>query len=778
MQQLTQNLSLPMGKRRMAAIVGGGRSALETFVLLAEDPEIEVVCLWDPDKTALIFRLGELGFTFADRLQPKLFSDLKEFTAVTALDVIIDTSSSSQIRRSLDPFLDRGTRILSGHAAQLLWGLRLGKKDINLEQDLERLRTLLEGIDLVHDAPEFFEILLQINILLTRAQGAALYLMRPGDQEPCLAYSILQPSQSSSNGLNHSARVPFNFNLVRKAVKQKQPMVTSQEDPPVSGGQTLVDGFDDAPGLVFPIMADEAVLGMIELCKESSSGPFTPRDLEACSRLGRVSAKPLKKLLNLQEMRELSITEALRTEIKAILNGQFSLQEKLAKGVEKIREILGCHGHFYVKERFSNDFVLQASTTQAYQVSGMFRIRAGEGFVGAVARSREPVFLKGEVPGSPSGQQEALLCLPLNTPSGLWGVLCIEQLMIGLGTKKTIKLLEEIAETFAQVIAGDLEHHRMSQKLLRLSVVQEEGLEILSATDRDKLAAMITASAAMLVDAEAVVLRVFENKGKRLLVGSTYGLHKNEMDTKLVEFDALVALKAFQTRTPQFVDDLRTSDPGLPPKFPYRYAVCRPVVYEGTALGTLSIYNKLSFQSFGCTAFDQDDIEILEKLSFYVGKALINLQESQARSALITIDELTGLRNERYLMIRLPEEIRRAERYRRSLSLMIFEVKSEAETQPAPGSPAEKEFIRQVAEVLQEKFRNVDIVVRVKGSRFAILMPDTGETVTGAATRLARGLAALPLKIFMGYSTYPSDAKSAHDLIAKASKLSERVREP
>jgi diguanylate cyclase (GGDEF)-like protein len=287
---------------------------------------------------------------------------------------------------------------------------------------------------------------------------------------------------------------------------------------------------------------------------------------------------------------------------------------------------------------------------------------------------------------------------------------------------------------------------------------------------------MIVASTAMLVDAEAVILRVFEKKGKRLLVGSTYGLHKNEMDTKLVALDGLIALKAFQSRNPQVLEDLKKVDPTLPPKFPYRYGVCRPLVYEGITAGTLSVYNKLAFQSFGCTAFDPDDIEILEKFSYYAGKALINLQEAQARSTLITIDELTGLRNERYLTLRLPEEIRRAERYQRSLSLMIFEVMSEAPVQPTPGSSAEKEFIKQVAEVLQEKFRNVDIVVRIKGTRFAILMPDTGESVTDAAARLARGLSILPLKIFMGYSTYPSDAKTVQDLITKASKLSEMVK--
>jgi len=338
-------------------------------------------------------------------------------------------------------------------------------------------------------------------------------------------------------------------------------------------------------------------------------------------------------------------------------------------------------------------------------------------------------------------------------------------------------LLEEVGEVFAQVISGDLEHRRMSQKLLRLSAVQEEGFDLLSETDRERLTIMITSSAAMLVDAEAVILRVLEKKGKRLLVASTHGLHKNEIDSRLVQMDGLSALKTFQGRSAQVLEDLRKMDQTLPQKFQYLSGICLPLVYEGVTLGTLSVYNKLAFQTFGCTAFDQDDMEILDKFSYYVGKALINAQEAQARSTLITIDEVTGLRNERYLMLRLPEELRRAERYQRSLSLMIFEVKSEAKIQPAEGSSTEKEFIKQVAEVLQETFRNVDILVRVKGTQFAILMPDTGEAVTDAAARLARSLASLPLKIFIGYSTYPTEAKTVQDLIGKASKLSGMVRD-
>src|SRR3972149_3807315 len=157
MQKTTQNPSQPIGQRRRIAVVGGGRPGLETLALLSGDPETEVVCLWDPDRAALIFRLDELGFSFSDPIKPKLLDDFRELEGVMPLDLIIDSSSNSQLRRNLDPFLERGTPVISAQAAQLLWGFRLGK-EVGLGQDLGGVKTSLEDIDLLHDRTEFFEI--------------------------------------------------------------------------------------------------------------------------------------------------------------------------------------------------------------------------------------------------------------------------------------------------------------------------------------------------------------------------------------------------------------------------------------------------------------------------------------------------------------------------------------------------------------------------------------------------------------------------------------------
>lgn len=777
MSQQSHRFSVSAQQRCRAAMVGGGRLALETLALITQDPETEVMSLWDPDRSALVFRLEDLGFTFTDSIKPKLLRDFREMVALPAPDLIVDASSNSEIRHGLDVFLDRGSRILSARTAQFLWGLKLSRESV-LNQALEKLPVLLEEIDLLRNETEFFEVLLQTSLILTKARSATLYLQRSAEEGPVPVHATARLS-----GMDGKSLLGITWpdsGVARLVARLKQPFRIPDENYP---------GTDDPKGnpkesiLALPILADlsgaNEVGGVIQVYKDSASGMFTQEELKACSQLCQACVGHLKKFLHLQEMREISVIETMRMEINSILNSTSTLQEKLSRATEKFHDVLGgCDAHFYILEQSSGDLVLQASTNQASHVCGMLRVRKGEGFVGQAAQLRQPLFLKGGFSGHPvRWKEQGLFYLPLSASGSVWGVLCVERLPVGLGTERILKLVEETGESFARAIAEDLERHRMSQKLLRLSVVQEEGLELLSITDRERLMTTLSASAAMLVDAEAVIVRVYEKKGRRLLVGSTYGLQKNDMDTKLVQLDGLIALKVFQSRGHQVLDDLRKYDSSLPPKFPYLHGLCRTLEYEGVAVGTLSVYNKLAFQSFGCTAFDQDDAEILEKYSYYAGKAIINAQEAEARSILITIDELTGLRNERYLLQRLPEEIQRAERYKRSLSLMIFEVQREGRDQTPETTHTEKEFIRRISEVLQETFRNVDILVRLKGTRFAILMPDTGETVTDAAMRLTHGLASLPLKVFIGYATYPKEANTAQDLLKKASRLSAMVKE-
>ena len=83
--------------------------------------------------------------------------------------------------------------------------------------------------------------------------------------------------------------------------------------------------------------------------------------------------------------------------------------------------------------------------------------------------------------------------------------------------------------------------------------------------------------------------------------------------------------------------------------------------------------------------------------------------------------------------------------------------------------------------LIRESFRNVDIAVRFKGTRFVVLLPDTGRKVTETLSRFHESLSSLaiynqkkerlPLRLLSGFSTYPEDALMMEELIQKASKM-------
>jgi diguanylate cyclase (GGDEF)-like protein len=225
-----------------------------------------------------------------------------------------------------------------------------------------------------------------------------------------------------------------------------------------------------------------------------------------------------------------------------------------------------------------------------------------------------------------------------------------------------------------------------------------------------------------------------------------------------------------------FSPDIREEGgPDLPEKFPYRAGLVIPIRFEENFLGTLSVYNKLQFSTFSSTVFTEDDLEILERFNLYVARSMLNINQFNQQQAGVTIDPLTGLRNEQYLKARLPEEVRRAERYHRQVSLIFVDVYAEVD---GNRKELDEEAVRKIGLAVRETFRFIDVLVHLKDSKFAALLPDTGEGVRLAVTRIGNRLAqeakamGQSLRFLAGYGTYPTDGPDVIDLIKKASKLS------
>jgi diguanylate cyclase (GGDEF)-like protein len=91
------------------------------------------------------------------------------------------------------------------------------------------------------------------------------------------------------------------------------------------------------------------------------------------------------------------------------------------------------------------------------------------------------------------------------------------------------------------------------------------------------------------------------------------------------------------------------------------------------------------------------------------------------------------------------------------------------------------ELLRALAGIVRETFRNVDILARLEDARFAVVMPDTGDTMQDVLHRLQDALNAFRLRnadgepievrLSVGTCTYPGEAASVQELLERASQL-------
>lgn len=110
------------------------------------------------------------------------------------------------------------------------------------------------------------------------------------------------------------------------------------------------------------------------------------------------------------------------------------------------------------------------------------------------------------------------------------------------------------------------------------------------------------------------------------------------------------------------------------------------------------------------------------------------------------IDPLTGIANRRRLEDRARDEVERARRFNRPLSLMIMDLDHFKGVNDRHGHPFGDKVLRTLTDVGKANLRQTDLFARVGGEEFVVLMPETtADTAAQIAERLRSQLAATPI---------------------------------
>jgi diguanylate cyclase (GGDEF)-like protein len=103
-------------------------------------------------------------------------------------------------------------------------------------------------------------------------------------------------------------------------------------------------------------------------------------------------------------------------------------------------------------------------------------------------------------------------------------------------------------------------------------------------------------------------------------------------------------------------------------------------------------------------------------------RRLLKTQETLSRQALF--DELTGIANRRHIFTLLENEISRCRRYGYALSVAYFDIDFFKRINDNFGHHAGDKVLKTVCSVVELELRKVDMVGRIGGEEFCIILPE------------------------------------------------------
>jgi diguanylate cyclase (GGDEF)-like protein/PAS domain S-box-containing protein len=222
----------------------------------------------------------------------------------------------------------------------------------------------------------------------------------------------------------------------------------------------------------------------------------------------------------------------------------------------------------------------------------------------------------------------------------------------------------------------------------------------------------------------------------------------------------------------------------LPRQLPASY-VCVPLAALGETLGIL--YKGSTAEVVGTTDPGESRHLLVVTVADHVALALANLRLRETLRNQSIRDPLTGLFNRRYMEETLDRELRRAERGKHSLGVVMADIDNFKQLNDSFGHAAGDVYLRGIGALLRSSVRGADVACRYGGEELVIILPEASLGVTrrraeqlreavGRLRAIGRGGTVLAATISLGVAAYPDHGTSPEMLLNAADEALYRAK--
>jgi diguanylate cyclase (GGDEF)-like protein len=273
----------------------------------------------------------------------------------------------------------------------------------------------------------------------------------------------------------------------------------------------------------------------------------------------------------------------------------------------------------------------------------------------------------------------------------------------------------------------------------------------------------------------AFVLALVDEEKAHYRVGAAEGLEAAEQRHFEQGMEERGLLRWLQAKGGQIMVPRAAAEPGLkgislPPSL--RGFLALPLLIQEQAIGWVLVLD------LGDGQLEARDFSNLRILCSQIAIGLEKATLYDRLQRLSITDGLTGLNVHRHFQSRLEDEVKRAERYKEPISLIMMDIDHFKRFNDQYGHLGGDAVLKSVAAALKEGLSPSELAARYGGEEFALVLPRAGKEAALARAEALRqavkGMAVdfdgkqLSVTVSLGVAAYPSDAMTKKGLLEAA----------
>lgn len=332
---------------------------------------------------------------------------------------------------------------------------------------------------------------------------------------------------------------------------------------------------------------------------------------------------------------------------------------------------------------------------------------------------------------------------------------------------------ESLPESFVVEVFSEIEKSTVQQRwrevnvLLRLSILSSLQMQL------DATLNMLCDFAGEMVSFDLGMVYFWDEDSRKMYLRVTRSI--GDLDTETYDRGNTLNLWTTQVARPLLVSrGVNEQADTILASFGCSSALIIPLFVNNQVLGSIQLYSR------EVDAFTREDAQLLWIMSLLSENLLNRDYANEGLLRYAFTDFLTAMKTRGYFEQQLDLEIKRAERKKTPLALLMVDIDFFKALNDTHGHHVGDQVLRDVSSILMKDMREIDTVARYGGEEFVIILPETSyQAALQVANRVRRGVeqanffAGSPdkvehLTISLGVALFDEDAQFKRDLIEAA----------